>query len=341
VVYKIDSRPWSKSSSPRKILVIRLQALGDAVITLPYLNSLKEQYPLLSIDFFTRKEICSIPTHLSIFDNVIALGGGRNAKLQFILALLKLPLIWIRNYDVIIDLQNNRVSRILRLLSFVQCWSAFDRFSPRSAGERVQLTIAAAGFDRVQLKTSFDIRCPMPLQLYKEGYQDGDPIVVLNPAGYCSSRNWPLSSYIAFATSWLLEVNRKTKFVLLLLPSLRHKADTLKNALGKSCIDLTGKTNQIEAFRIVQRATLMLSEDSGLMHMAWVQGVPTVALFSSSRKDWSAPQGTWSVCLNSSDLPCGPCGKEVCIFGDNHCLTRYTPQQVIAEAQKLIPALCA
>ena len=60
------------------------------------------------------------------------------------------------------------------------------------------------------------------------------------------------------------------------------------------------------------------------MHMAWTQGTPTLALFSDSRRDWSAPQGSWSDCLRFlPDLPCGPCGLPVCKFGDNRCLTRY------------------
>jgi ADP-heptose:LPS heptosyltransferase len=107
------------------------------------------------------------------------------------------------------------------------------------------------------------------------------------------------------------------------MPSKRAKATEISTALGEHCIDLTGRADQLEAFAIVGRARFVLSEDSGLMHMAWTQGTPTLALFSDSRRDWSAPQGSWSDCLDSSDLPCGPCGLPVCKFGDNRCLTRY------------------
>jgi heptosyltransferase-2 len=74
------------------------------------------------------------------------------------------------------------------------------------------------------------------------------------------------------------------------------------------------------------------------MHMAWTQGTPTLALFSDSRRDWSAPQGSWSDCLDSSDLPCGPCGLEICKFGDNRCLTRHSAAQVHERAEKLARA---
>jgi ADP-heptose:LPS heptosyltransferase len=119
------------------------------------------------------------------------------------------------------------------------------------------------------------------------------------------------------------------------MPSKRAKATEIATNLGEHCIDLTGRADQLEAFAIVGRARFVLSEDSGLMHMAWTQGTPTLALFSDSRRDWSAPQGSWSDCLDSSDLPCGPCGLMVCKFGDNRCLTRYPAAQVFERAERL------
>ena len=168
--------------------------------------------------------------------------------------------------------------------------------------------------------------------MIESGYDGSSDLVVLNPAGFCASRNWPLVNYVDFARRWLAIVNPETQFVLLLLPHLKQRAAYFKDQLGDRCIDLTGKADQLEAFLIVSMSSLMVTEDSGLMHMAWVQGIPTVALFSSSRKDWSAPQGSWSVCLDSSDLPCGPCQSEVCQYGDNRCITRYTPEVVLRKA---------
>jgi ADP-heptose:LPS heptosyltransferase len=162
---------------------------------------------------------------------------------------------------------------------------------------------------------------------------------VLNPAGYGSARSWPLENYCEFARQWRATRNPRTQFVLLLLPALRERARFIAASLGSACIDLTGKANQVEAFAVLRECSLALSEDAGLMHMAWVQGVPTLALFSSSRRDWSGPQGAWSDCLDSSDLACGPCGAPVCRYGDNRCLTRHTPAFVATRAGALIDSL--
>jgi heptosyltransferase-2 len=114
------------------------------------------------------------------------------------------------------------------------------------------------------------------------------------------------------------------------------KANALKEKASDSVIQLINNTNPAEAFALVNRSSFLLTEDSGLMHMAWVQGVPTLALFGSSRSDWSGPQGIWSLCLHSGDLPCGACMLANCKFGDNRCLTRYTPEFVFEKSQQLI-----
>jgi len=317
---------------------MRFQALGDTIITLPYLQSIKDTYPQVEIHFLTREEVCQIPKTMLMFDKVITISGGRNAKLQFMLAMLKIPLLWMQGYDGVIDLQNHRFSKIIRMLLAPIAWSEFDRDSPISAGERTKRTLQAFWKWDIHLATKIERKNPKyGMQLLSDhGYKEGEQLIVLNPAGFCESRSWPLENYVAFAMQWMQNVNPNSRFVLLLLSSQKTKAEFIKNRLGDRCIDLTGKANQLEAYDIISFCALVLSEDSGLMHMAWTQGIPTVALFSSSRKDWSAPQGEKSFCFDSSDMECGPCMLEKCKYGDNRCLTRYNAALVIEKARQLL-----
>lgn len=334
----VRARRWTGDKAPAKILAMRFQALGDTVITLPYLKGLKNKFPDSELHLLTRTEVGAIPENIRLFDRIHLLRGGRNAKLQFLHALRKFPALWGERYDAVLDLQNNRISRTIRRMLQPRSWAEFDRYSPMSAGERTRKTIEALWSWKIEPDYSVSSQVregenDKLLELY--GFKAGHELVILNPAGYCPSRNWPLEYYSEFASGWRAQVNPETQFVLLLLPANRSKAVFLKNAIGDHCIDLTGKADQVRAFDIISRASLMLSEDSGLMHMAWVQGIPTIALFSSSRKDWSGPQGAHSICLDSSDMSCGPCGLEVCMYEDNRCLTRYTPDYVLEQARQL------
>lgn len=334
----IKSKPWKLDTPSAKILVMRFQALGDVVITLPYLLSLRRQNPSLQLHFLSREEVCEIPGALDLFGELIVIRGGRNSKLQFLHVLGLVPRLLGNRYDVVIDLQNHWISRLIRKILNTRAWSEFDRTSNRSAGERTRLTIQAAGFPNINIQPGFQFQPDVALAaigLLKEHGWDGvSQLVGLNPAGNFSSRNWPLENYLMWARLWKAAYPQ-SQFVLMLTQQHQTKAIRLRDILGDACIDLSTKTTQVQAFAIVSNLNLMLSEDSGLMHMAWVQGVPTLALFGSTRSDWAAPQGAWSAHLDSSDLECGPCMLPVCKYGDNRCLTRYTPQLVFERTRAL------
>jgi heptosyltransferase-2 len=334
----IPSKPWKKSFMPRRILAIRLQAMGDLVITLPYLQHLKKSLPPSSeLDLLTREEVDAIPKNIQLFDHVYSIGGGRIVKKQLLHTCWLLPKLLLKRYDVVIDLQNNEISRLVRRILMPGAWSSFDRFSSLAAGERTRMTIEAVGLGKNAISTGFHFKNDLdPFTILKNNGWDGkSKLVVLNPAGAFPTRNWPLENYIAFATLWLHRFP-DSQFLILGTSFIESKAAYLKEKLGKRMINIINKTTPAEAFVVLQYVKFMLSEDSGLMHMAWVSGVPTIALFGSTRSDWSRPLGEHSFFLESSDLPCGSCMEEICRYGDNHCLTRYTAEFVFEKAVTLI-----
>jgi ADP-heptose:LPS heptosyltransferase len=340
----IPHKPWTNiKNPPRRILAIRTQAMGDVMITLPYLQHLRRSLPSsVRLDLLTREETDPVPKNIILFDNVYSIGGGRNLKKIFLLALLKLPRLLLQRYDVVIDLQNNRYSEIIRKAIRPKAWSVFDKSSPIAAGERTRLTIEAAGLGKCGMDTSFELKGEDAwlVLLKNAGWNGSDTLVVLNPAGLNPTRNWPIQNYIAFASLWLQQ-RPDTRFLVLGTGFITEKKNSLKEALGDRLFDLVGQTSPLDAFEILQHATLVLSEDSGLMHMAWVSGIPTLVLFGSTRSDWSRPLGRHSFFLDSSDLPCGNCMKSVCRWGDNRCMTRYTPEKILHHAFSLLqmPAL--
>jgi ADP-heptose:LPS heptosyltransferase len=104
---KILAKPWTRKELPKRILAIRLQAMGDVIITLPYLQALRNSLPQnTEIDLLTRKEFDAVPRSVELFNRIFSIGGGRSFKRQFVLCLLMLPKILWRRYDVVIDLQS-------------------------------------------------------------------------------------------------------------------------------------------------------------------------------------------------------------------------------------------
>jgi heptosyltransferase-2 len=337
----ILSKKWKRSRLPKRILAIRLQAMGDLVITLPYLQSLRNSLPENTrLDLLTRVEVESIPRNLGLFNTVYSIGGGRNFKKQLIYAFFLLPVILFRRYQVVIDLQDNIISRGFLKIINPKAWSVFDRFSALAAGDRTRLTIEAVGLGYCNPDSRFKLKNQEDgLKILKEnGWDKNFELVILNPAGAFESRNWQLPNYVAFAHLWL-EHYPQTRFLVLGTRIIKEKSDFLKSQLGIHLINLVDKTSPYEAFAIIQRAKLVLSEDSGLMHMSWVSGIPTLVLFGSTESRKARPLGDFTAYLDSSDLACGPCQREYCKYGDTYCLARYSPRIVFDKAMGLLEGI--
>jgi heptosyltransferase-2 len=334
----IKAKPWKETSPPRRILAIRLQAIGDTVITLPYLQYLKNHLPDNTIlDLLTRDESNHIPKSIHLFDNIYTVGGGRNLKKQLLYTALLLPKLLLNKYDVVIDLQNNEVSNLVRRSLFSKAWSSFDRFSPMPAGERTRLTIEAVGVGKCRINQNFILKNNNDETdlLIKNGWDKKNDLIVLNPAGAFENRNWPMDHYINFVMIWLQHFP-DTQFLILGTKFIEEKVLYLKNKLADHLINLTDKTTPAQAFSILQKTKLVISEDSGLMHMAWVSGIPTIAIFGSTRSDWAKPLGDHTFFFDSSDLECGNCMEAICKYGTNHCMVRITPEMVFEKSVILL-----
>ena len=330
--------PWVKSSGPEKILIIRFHALGDVAITLPTCTALREKWRDTRIDFITSGPCAGLLNALEIFDNVYIFRQSNDRRARFAEAIRRGFDSQRTKYDVIIDLQRNWVSRLIRRVAMPKSWGEFNRFAPRPAGDRVLETFHKIGLTDLvpsyQMRIKGETREAARNILMDYGWDGEGRLVVLNPAGLWETRNWPLANYVELAGFW--SEHEQVKFLFLGTDRLFGKARYLTEQLGDSAVNLVNKTSLGEALAILQFVSVAVSEDSGLMHMAWVSGVPTVALLGSSRGDWSRPLGKQSRCLHSGDLPCGACMEAKCRFGDVHCLTRYTPEVVFNVVQELV-----
>lgn len=337
----ISAKPWNRSNPPKRILAIRLQAMGDMVISLPYIQYLRRTLPKETIiDFLTLEEVKSIPKSIDLFDHVYKIGGGRRFKLQFLYTCLLLPKFKFKKYDVVLDLQNNLLSNMIRKAVNPEAWCEFDRYSPNPAGERNRATIEAVGLGKVEASGGFIIKQKNDIdKLLKEnGWDENKDLIILNPAGAFENRHWPAEHFIAFAKLWL-EQYPSSQFLALGIDKIAEKAILFKDALGDRLINLVNKTTPAQAFAIIQRTKFVLSEDSGMMHMAWVSGIPTFAIFGSTRSDWTQPLGKHTSFLDSSDMECGNCMLEVCRFSDermNLCMLRYKPNFIFEKAKALM-----
>jgi heptosyltransferase II len=327
-----------KAKPVKRILAVRLQATGDVMIALPYLYDLKCKLPEGTIlDLMVREEAARVPQTFTIFDSIHVLKGGRNTKLQFLSFLWQYPKLYFKGYDVMLDVQNIRLTKVIRKLLQIKAWCTFDRTSTHFAGDRYKNTINVMQLAQVQFKkTDCFKKINEEALLHKFGLKKEEFYIAINPAGAFENRNWPLDKYVEFCKLWLQNVNKEAKFLVLGTEKIEKQAAYFKEKLGDTLINLVGDTTQQEALHLLRHVQLMVSDDSGLMHMSYCLGNPTIGILGSTRNDWTNPNLPHTYFFNSSDLECGNCMLEKCKFDEIKCLTRVKAEMVLQAAVDLL-----
>ena len=322
----ITGFPLQEHKTPERITIFRFHAFGDLLITLPVVAGLRRLFPESTITFVTSDEYVHMLRALPMIDDVqgITTRGSKPVRLRSALGLQS------DSPDLLLDLQRSRLSTLARRRLRPEAWSAFDRFAPKPAIERYLEAIRYAGITNIQP----DFSIPLVKGLEEDTVQrfrlpsDERPLVCLNPAGCWPTKNWMPERYAELGKKMVREWN--ARILLLGTEHVRDGGRHISDTLGDdNVVDLVGQTTPIEAMALVRKLSLMVSDDSGLMHMAWVQGVPTFGIFGASRRVWSAPWGDHTLALGSEDLPCGACMSPTCAREDLHCLARVSVNEVM------------
>ncbi|MGC1817988.1 MAG: lipopolysaccharide heptosyltransferase II, partial [Casimicrobiaceae bacterium] len=160
------------------------------------------------------------------------------------------------------------------------------------------------------------------------GLERDRPIAVLCPgAEFGPAKRWPVEHFAALAR--MLADDGHALWILG-SPNDRPVAAALVAALGSAVpdvTDLTGRTDLGSAIDLMSAATLVVSNDSGLMHAAAAVGARLVALFGSSSPAYTPPLSPMAR-IARIEIACSPCFKRECPLGHFRCMRELTPQLV-------------
>ena len=310
---------------PFEILIRGSNWLGDAVMSVEAVRRIKRGRPDARVTILVKRSLADFWEGVPEVDAVIVFEPGES--------------VWsvsrkLRNrFDVAILFPNSPrsglevwLAGIPRRVGYARPWRDWflNQFIPDPTK-----TTQTEHQSRHYLRIAERIGADMDEALPEVSPRNAEPnLLGLCPgAEYGPAKRWPDFARAAKILSdkhslhWLIFGTAKEK----------ELGSAVAAELGASAIDLTGKTSLAELMQQLRRCQLLLTNDTGTMHLAAHLGVPVVAIFGSTDPVATGPKGDQHTILRHP-VECSPCFRRVCPI-DFRCMTRITVDQVVAAVE--------
>ncbi len=320
-------RRRASTTPPERVLCFRLERIGDLLMTLPAFAELRAALPGASIDLaagsWNRGIASAIPgvARVETIDAAwLARGGGGLGTL----ALRRQAARWRdRRYDLAINFEPDIRSNLALAATGAARTAGFRSggggacldlaldydTSAHTADNAVRLVRRALDRDEGPLR---DARLDIPAAARADAARllrpfDGAPVIGVHVSGGRAIKQWPEDRFREIAAR--LARDRGAAIVLTGTPDERGQIAIVTSALpADRVLDLSGQTDLIAVAAVLERLDLLVTGDTGPMHLAQAVGTPIVAIFGPSDPARYAPRGLRDRVVRV-DLPCSPCNR--------------------------------
>ncbi|NQT06288.1 MAG: glycosyltransferase family 9 protein [Candidatus Omnitrophica bacterium] len=324
----------------KRIIFIRPGGIGDAVLLLPAINILKRAFPETEIDVLCEKR------NASVFE----LSGGMRRIYKYDKG-LELFRCLRNRYDVVIDTEQwHRLSAFIAFIVGGNIRIGFDTNERRKAFTH-KIPYSHDDYEiysffhlikpLVSEMPTFDLKKPfisisgeVSNTLLPLAPEHKDRVIAIFPGATVPERRWGSDRFGQVAR----KMSEQGYKVVILGSRIDAKDAKEIREYAEGSIDLTGKTSLVDVASILKMSRLLLTADSGIMHMSFALGTPTISLFGAGiEKKWT-PRGERDRVI-SKDIDCSPCTQ----FGYTprckrkvKCLSSITVDEVIKAMEVIL-----
>ncbi len=339
------------------ILIVKLSAIGDVIHTLPALSAIRKRYPNAHITWLVETAAADLVVGHRALDRVIVShrkrwirelkGPGRRQ------ALADIRRFWhaLRDtdYDIIIDFQALLKSAVLVWLARGKRKIGFDRgmqhqeHSYLLLNERippVDMAVHALTRGLILLKAIgiepssvvYDVpvserdRRQVNSLLDESGFDGSRPLVAINPVALWETKLWVNDRFAALADR--LVRAHGVDVVFTGGPGDRETIADIRLQMTEKSVDLSGRTTLTMLAALYQRAALLVTTDTGPMHLAAAVDTPVVALFGPTAPWRTGPYGKGHRVVRTAPS-CSPCFKRQCDVHQCRCMRDITVTHVL------------
>jgi heptosyltransferase-2 len=340
------------TSKIERVLVRATNWVGDAMMTLPALEAVRENFPSSSIAVLAKPWVAPIYDHHPAVDRVLIFHKGEGAFSGLLDLIQCIRLIRRNRFDLAILFQNAFEAALLTCLGGVGF-----RIGYRTDGRGLLLThrvlrsgellkihqteyylslLRGMGWGArsslPRLRVSADDEQAADGILGLEGIQEGDFLLGLGPGAiFGGAKRWPAERFAEIgdmaAQRWSAKV--------LIFGSDREASicGRVRRAMESPALDLSGRTSLGQAMGLIDRCSFFVTNDSGLMHIAAALNVPTVAIFGPTDPVTTGPRGPHTRIVRH-DTSCAPCLKPECTE-DHACMLGIRAGEVWETMERL------
>lgn len=326
-----------------KILVVAPAWIGDAVLSQPLLSRLRAVNPDARIDVLAAQWVAPVYARMTEVSGILD-NPFRHGELALRERFRYGQKLAATGYDRAYVLPNSLKSALVPFfagiperIGFVG-ESRYGLLNRRHVLDKKALPQMAERYAQLAEPIGEMVQRPLaPLSLvsypaYQQsavadlGLESGRrPVVFCPGAEYGPAKRWPATHFAALA-----RVLIERGHTVWLLGSSKDKpvGDEIVSGAPGACRNLCGTTTLEQAIDLIAQAELVVSNDSGLMHVAAALGRPLVALYGSSSPEFTPPRSE-AASIVRLNLECSPCFERTCPLGHLNCLRQLEPSRVL------------
>jgi heptosyltransferase II len=337
-----------------RILIVAPSWIGDTLLAQPLLRRLHDRLGNVILEALAPPWCAPLLARMPEVDAVIAAPFAHGE--------LKLRARWKlgrelanRNYDQAIVLPNSFKSALIPFFADIPLRAGYVgelRYGLLNLVhklDKAKLPLMAERYAQLAEKPATQLQRPLPAvrleadpvntarNTARLGLDRSRPIAAFCPgAEYGPAKRWPARHFAALAREltgrgyaiWLIGSDKDAEL-----------GEEIRVQSGDACANLCGKTDLAAAIDLIACARLVVSNDSGLMHVAAALGKPLVALYGSSSPEHTPPLSLssqpGSARIARIDIACSPCYARICPLGHFKCMNDLLPEQVLTEIDRL------
>ena len=331
-----------KPEKIKKILCIKPRGIGDIILSTIILDNLIAYFPSVKIDYLTEEFAQSSVENNPLVNKVLTM-KKTDLSLKTALKVRK------ENYDLILDLWSNPWTAQITFFSGVKYRTGFayrgrkyaynilatsKRGEHHSAEHNLEL-LKALNIPIISRHIYYFVSEKEELfgkYFIEKNIPQGYSVMGIIPSGGWSSKRCNKEKWVEICNA--ISEKYRTKFIILWGPGDEADADYITQSLPEQAV-LAPKTDLTSMAGIIKHCSLVISNDSGPMHMAAAMGIPTLGLFGPTNPKMHRPYSENSTYVIKDDLSCIICNHTECPY-KHECFTELPVEKVLEKIEYLI-----